>query len=222
MEAMASTFLHGTLAGLVVACCGCQPPTEISVVLTTNLACGEIAGTAVVVGTPSDVEGKDAATVTSACDQGRIGDIVLIPGKEREAAFVVKAVTGVGVLPEDCLVAETRPTDIPGQRGCIVARRELSFLPKTPLTLPIAMRRACIGVVCGAGKTCVEGGVCASATVKDPMRCADPGGCDETSLGVGSGGAGGAGTGGAGGANAGGANAGGANAGGASAGGAGP
>lgn len=208
MYAMASTSRSGIFAGLVVALCGCQPPTEISVVLTTNLSCGEIDGTAVVVGAPSDVESKDAATVTSACELGRIGSIVLVPGKERDAAFVVKAVTGVGVLPEDCLAVETRPGDVPGQRGCIIARRELAFLPKTPLTVPIAMRRACIGVVCDPGSTCVEGGVCASAKVKDPMRCADPGGCDETSLGaVSSGGVGG---GGAGGASAGGASAGGA------------
>ena len=170
------------LTTLVVGA-GCQPPTEVTVALSTNLPCDEIDGTGLVIGSPEDVDTKDVLTVTPTCDGGRIGTLVVIPGEDREAVFAVKAVTGVGVLPEECLTGAARPTDVPGERGCIVARRELGFVPKTPLTLPMVMRRDCIAVSCDAGTTCVEGGVCVSARVVDPLRCSEPGGCDETSLG---------------------------------------
>lgn len=44
------------------------------------------------------------------------------------------------------------------------------------------MRSECEGVVCPSNKTCVKGGVCASAEIPDPSTCATPEGCDETVL----------------------------------------
>lgn len=202
---------RGALATLLCAGAGCQPPTEVTVALSTNVPCEAIDGTGLVVGTPDDVESKDVTSVTATCDDGRIGTMVILPGKDREAVFAVKVVTGVQVLAEECLTSTVRPTDVPGEKGCIVARRELGFLPQTPLTLPIEMRLECIGVSCPPGSTCVEGGACVGARIADPNRCADPGGCDETALGEvvsssssssssSSGGTGGMGAGGAGGA----------------------
>jgi len=169
---------------LVLGACGCRPPTEVTVVITTNVACEKVTDTGIVVGTAADVEQKHAGTVTSTCTGGTVGSLVLVPSKARDAAFVVKVVTGVGVSTEDCLASPTRPTDVKGERGCIVARRELGFIPQTPLTLPIVMHQACIGVQCAPDQTCVEGGLCASDKV-DPHLCAGPGGCEESALGSG-------------------------------------
>ncbi|MFT3773307.1 MAG: hypothetical protein QM820_48630 [Minicystis sp.] len=184
---MSTTCGRVVLGMLVLASCGCRPPTEVMVVITTNVECSKLSGTAILVGHPDKnnpdyIEKKLAATITTTCEDGRIGSIVLIPGKDREAPFAVKILSGVDVLADDCVTSPKRPTDVKGQRGCIVARRELGFIPQTPLTLPILMRQACIGVPCAPGLTCVENGACVSDKVVDPFRCSLPGGCDETAL----------------------------------------
>lgn len=183
---MATRLARGCLAGLAVACCGCQPPTEVTVVITTSAPCPHVDDTAIIVGNSSkDVETRDPATVTSLCTNGSIGSIVIVPAKNREAAFAVKVVTGVGALAEDCVKGLV--ANVPGAAtGCIYARRELGFIPETPLVLPIVMHVACIGVDCGPGETCVETGACASAMV-NPASCAEAGGCGETALGSASG-----------------------------------
>jgi hypothetical protein len=180
---MATRLAQGGLALLSAVCCGCQPPTEITVLITTSADCADVDDTAIVVGSsPEDVATRDPATVTSMCTGGRIGSIVLIPSGSREAALAVEVVTGVEVLAEDCLKGTV--ANVPGAAtGCIYARRQLGFIPHTPLVLPIVMHRACIGVVCDPEQTCTETGACASATVVNPASCADPGGCDETTLG---------------------------------------
>jgi hypothetical protein len=190
---------RGVLGVLVLGACGCRPPTEVTIVITTNVACERVTDTGIVVGTSADVEQKHAGTVTSSCTNGRVGSIVLVPSKARDAAFVVKVVTGVGVSTEDCLANPKRPTDVQGERGCIVARRELGFIPQTPLTLPIVMHEACIAVQCAQDQTCVEGGHCVSDKIADPKQCADAGGCGETSLVMSSGSSSSGGTGGMGG-----------------------
>jgi hypothetical protein len=182
-EGMSMRRAQLSLAALVALCFGCLPPTQVTVVITTNVPCDTTEGTAIIVGSRDEVETKAPITITPTCEEGRIGTFVIAPGKDREATFVVKLVTGVGVLTDDCLISESQPDAEKGKKGCIVARRELSFVPQTPLTLPVLMRRACIGVICKTNETCAEDGVCVSDKIGDPLRCADPGGCDETSLG---------------------------------------
>jgi hypothetical protein len=131
---------------------------------------------------------------------------VLVPADDDDAAFGVRVVGGVEFDAEkDCTVEngfapEPQPgaPEFPYKTGCIVARRTLSFIPHTPLTLPIVLRDDCIGVPCGPSETCVHGS-CVSSNV-DPDDCVDPAGCDETTLPApvpagssGSGGSGGAG-----------------------------
>ena len=72
-----------------------------------------------------------------------IGTFVVVPnqGNGSSESFAVLVVTGDG--DSNCRAAAGYP-------GCIVARRELSFLPHTPLTLPIAMDKACVNVTCAA------------------------------------------------------------------------
>src|SRR5262249_39385371 len=138
-----------------------------------------------IAGPHDEVETKRPSATTPTCDMGRIGTIVLIPDKSRDEEFVLKVVTGVEVTVDDCLKNPTRPTDVKGERGCTVARRALGFVPHTPLVLPILMRRACIGVVCGPDETCVEGGICESDKIVDPTKCATIAGCGDVDLGGG-------------------------------------
>jgi hypothetical protein len=187
------TWARGGLTALAVGhVAACQAPTEVTLAISTNVDCAKLQGTAIVVGKDGkDTDGRDPATITQACLRGRIGDIVLLPGQSREGSFAVKIVAAVGdgVRPEDCLAGTVTGAQ-QGERGCIVARRELSFIPHQPLDLPIALHRACIGVPCNADQTCVEDGHCETAHVGDPALCAGPGGCNEASLGTGGSGAG--------------------------------
>src|SRR5580700_5484378 len=41
-------------------------------------------------------------------------------------------------------------------QGCIVARRQVSFIPHTPLALPIEMTLDCLNVPCTANQTCIH------------------------------------------------------------------
>src|SRR5262245_42493830 len=169
---------------------GCQPPTQVTAVLTTNVSCQRLGGTAIYVGSQDTIDKTPPSTVTDACTNGRIGSIVFTPGGEKDGRLVIKVMSGAGVLIEQC--QEDPSLKIDADTGCIVARRSLSFVPQTPLTLPIMMRRACIGVVCLPTETCVEGGICVSSEIADPNQCGLPGGCDESGLeGIGTGGAGG-------------------------------
>jgi hypothetical protein len=189
---MSTRWSGSWLGALALGACGCRPPTEVTLEITTNVNCLELQGTAIIVGTPDDIETKDPATQTESCSDGNIGSIVLVPGADRTKPFAIKVVTGVNVLAEDCVQDPMPAGSKPGKAGCIVSRRVLGFVPHTPLIVPILLRQSCLGVVCPAGETCTEEGACIPDEVLDPNRCAEPGGCDDTSLG--SGGAGGAGS----------------------------
>src|SRR5262245_32507033 len=81
---------------------GCQPPTQVTAVLTTNVSCQRVGGTAIYVGSSDSIDKTPPSTVTDACANGRIGSIVFTPGGEKDGHLNVKIVTGVGVLIEQC------------------------------------------------------------------------------------------------------------------------
>ncbi|MGH7270325.1 MAG: hypothetical protein ACREJ3_07815, partial [Polyangiaceae bacterium] len=132
----------------------------------------------IAVGLASDVEVKAPVTITSSCDQNGSGDhdigtFVVAPSSGSSDGFAIRIVSGVGKAVADCSPADN-------YSGCIVARRELSFVPHTPLTLPIAMRLDCLDVPCIPGESCVLG-VCKSATIISPASC-EGSGCAEQTL----------------------------------------
>jgi hypothetical protein len=176
-------------SALFVALWACESPTEVTLVLTTDVDCSKLNETSITVGTPDDIEAKAPAAATTVCIPGpqggdsTIGTFVVVPSHGRSDAFAVRVVSGVNTGMElrsatDCAPGG-RPPDY---RNCIVARRELAFVPHTPLTLPIAMRGDCENIVCATvNETCVKG-LCVSANVGNLGACSAPGGCGESVL----------------------------------------
>ncbi len=152
----------------------CRSPTEVTVQITTDEPCSAVQGTSITVGSGIDVETKQPLTITTDCNNGNIGSIVIVPSGSNSDAFSVRVVAGIDVPPDQC---ETQGDGGPAYNGCIVARRVLSFLPHTPLTLPIAMRQNCKNVPCGADQTCVQGN-CFSSHITNPGACQGSG-CGE-------------------------------------------
>ncbi len=151
----------------MTAAVACLDATQVTLVLSTDEACSNVTGTSITVGTASDIETKLPLTVTNACEPttGSIGTFVLVPDATGAAdAFAVKIVTAVS--PQqlvNCTAANN-------YTGCIVARREMAFVPHTSLTLPIEMTTACIDVNCSTAtgnqlQTCTADGTCGPAMV---------------------------------------------------------
>ncbi len=165
------------LASLVLGAAGygCLTHTEFSLVLTTDVPCGQLKDVAISVGPSSSIESVAPTTTTTTCTQnGAIGTITVIPGGADDSEVAIKVVAGVGRQAESCTA--------PGYgAGCIVARRDLAFIPHTSLTIPILLSQSCNGVICAPDETCVQA-TCQSSTIPDPKMCT-AGGCPESVLG---------------------------------------
>jgi hypothetical protein len=149
----------------------CRDPTEITVVITTDVHCSRVQGTSITVGTPGSVENAQPTTATTDCTDtaagASIGSIVSVPQSDRSGQVEVRVVLGVdGTDPTSCVA--------PSYHGCVVERRQLRYLPETPLVLPIRMPIGCLGVPCTPDTTCYgDPPVCAPSSV-DPGMCTDP------------------------------------------------
>jgi hypothetical protein len=139
--------------GALALLAGCRDPTEVTLVISTDVPCAMLNGTTITVGTPDSVETKATVADTQDCVNGNIGTFVVVPSSGQSDAFAVRVVSGIGAkAARDCT-----PGGQPNYQGCIVARRELAFEPHTPLTVPIVMSSKCANVMCSKGQTCVEG-----------------------------------------------------------------
>jgi hypothetical protein len=157
--------------GALIAVASCRDATEVTLVLTTNVPCKMLNGTTITVGSASEVDSKSPLTDTHQCDaNGNIGTLVLFPSSSSDASFAVRIVSGVGIQ-------EAGGCSGPDYKGCIVARRELSFVPHTSLTLPIEITLECLNNPCDSASSdllsCYAGQGCGSAKVS----CATSGTC---------------------------------------------
>jgi hypothetical protein len=150
----------------LVAILGCRTPTQITVEVTSDGLdrCDPAPEAIFVVGTLGGLAGRPASASTRICDATGPRTLVVVPSSSKSGEVAVEIVAGVDTPVEECAAR--------GYQGCIVARRALRFLPHTPLRLPIALRRSCIGVRCAEADTCVRG-VCVPATIGDPESCAE-------------------------------------------------
>ncbi len=137
------TWALGAL--LVVSC---LDPTEVTVTVTSDMPCTQVAGTNIRIGS-GDVSASVPAT--EHCTHGdTIGSVVVLPNASLSAAQI-KVVTGTGTTTADQCDAD------PKTKGCIVARRTLSFVTHTKLSLPILMQQSCVDQPCDEKTTCVNG-----------------------------------------------------------------
>jgi len=155
---------HVVVAGFAVSVMSCLAPTEIILVLSTNVACAVVQknGIAIALGEPND-EDSGIATTTQLCsDDGGVGTAVLVPHSSIDQPIGIRVTLGIDAAADQCG---------PKYEGCIVARRSLRFDPHTPLTLPIDLDEACHGIPCTPDSTCVSG-ACVEAGVEcDGSSC---------------------------------------------------
>ena len=159
-----------TVAGLGLAIHACYSPTQVTVEVMTDLPCAGTQGTTITTG-PGGAAGGGASAVATVCADQSYGSLVIVPSGARDERILVTVVTGVSKPAEMC---------VPPYAGCIVARRSLRFVKHAALRLPVLMRSSCVGIPCDDETTCVAG-VCVSATIDDPSRCARAG-CSEDDL----------------------------------------
>jgi hypothetical protein len=149
---------------------GCRAPTEITLVVSTDVPCADARGLGIAVGDLGDLESSArTSTTTPTCDaSGALGTMVLVPSgaKNERVAFRI-------TLGDAKSCAPNAP--------CIVARRSLRYLPHTPLRVLVPLRRQCAGVPCKTDETCVSG-ACVPADIIDVEACAGPAGCGEAAL----------------------------------------
>jgi len=174
----------------VVIAPGCREPTEITVLVSTDLPCENLLGLSITSGNPGEIDSATPGTVQSAaelsCDgSGSLGSIVLVPSgsKDEHVSFRIVLADSGGDPRSQANVESCVPAY---GKGCIVARRSLRYIPHTPLRVSVPLRGACDGVPCSGGpdQTCVNG-VCVGAGIQDPGACADAKGCGENALGGG-------------------------------------
>ncbi len=160
-------------AGATLLAAACLRPTQITVVITTDLPCSQYRGVTFAVGRLGELESRAPSMTTTECIAGKIGSIVVLPSGDDDGDIAFKVVAGNGRSADSCVAPAYGPQ-------CIVARRSLRFIPHTPLTVPIAMRASCDGIPCGPIETCVFG-QCRPATIPRPEDCAGSG-CSEEVL----------------------------------------
>lgn len=160
-----------TVAGVAA----CLRPTQVTVVISTDLPCQQYRGIALTVGRlGADLEGRVPSVTSTSCDaQGHIGSVVVVPSEGDSDEIAVRVVAGNARDPELCVAPGYGPQ-------CIVARRALRYIPHTPLTVPIVMRVSCDGIACSPNETCVFG-LCRSAVIPRPEDC-EGDGCGEQVL----------------------------------------
>jgi hypothetical protein len=148
----------------------CQPATQIEVLVNADTpACDAVRqrGIELHVGktmTAAEEPNADASKEDRCAEDGGVGNLFLIPSGGGSGPVAIRVVLGV-----------TRPTSEcapPWYDGCIVARRRLSYRPRTSLRLPILLSSACLDVPCDEESTCDPLRV---ACVSSEARVADDG-----------------------------------------------
>ena len=159
----------------LAALASCREPTQITLVVTSDVPCDRWKGAGISVGAPSTEDAVQFSTTTETCNaSGAVGTLVLVPSGSTDDTVAIRVVAGDGRSPDSC-----RPPAY--GVGCIVARRRLHFLPHTALTLDIELRAACNGVACGPAETCdPRTRTCVTSAV-DPETCRQNG-CDDSTL----------------------------------------
>lgn len=168
--------LAGGAVGCAVVAASCREPTQITLEITTDVSCADVAlggGVLVRVGNPAtiDVTGSTSIVATD-CNGGKVGTLAIVPSNTDDDQVAILAAVASRSDPALPIVrsADCDPKN-PG--NCIVTKRVLRFVPYTSLRLPVHLSLACAGVTCpDPSQTCVAGEC--RGIVPD---CTDPNGC---------------------------------------------
>jgi hypothetical protein len=180
MQAQPARPLVARVAALGVAVLGaaCLKATAIDTSVYTEVACSANAPVTIVVGATLDdlaqrmAQGVVAST-QSGCrsgSDGDVGDVVMLPEHEGESIAYAVMTRADGQPSDQCGTKAQAP-------GCIVAKRQVTFITHEQLGVRVDLRLSCLGVTCPTDQTCVQG-QCVTAVV--PPGCAEP--CGEGSL----------------------------------------
>lgn len=151
-----SSLAVGVFAIAAAGLVQCFGPTEIEVVLSTNVPCTSVINSAIALGPPGDDSRGVVGTASSCSADGGIGTLYVGPSGGIGDEIEIRATLGVSKAADACTA--------PDFTGCIVARRQLRFTPHTRLVLPIEFDQDCLGQPCGPNTTCVDG-ACVDAGV---------------------------------------------------------
>jgi hypothetical protein len=155
----------GALAGVsALLAASCQGATQMQLRILTDLPCNQVRGVAIAAGSPpGSVESAAPATITQQCGaNGEIGTLVLTPEQSKSSEIAIKVVMGVDRDVNNCG---------PDGAGCVIARRQLSYIPREAIELPIYMLLVCIGVPCDESSTCAANGKCVDKRISNPADC---------------------------------------------------
>jgi hypothetical protein len=161
-----------TTAALACALSSCREATEFEIDLSTDITCTSSVRDTAIFTAPNALllAGRSPSATTATCpnDHGSLGSIVLLPSSGNDAPFIVTVIVGVSTDPTTC--APRADGTAPDVSGCIIARRQLSFVPHRSLHLPIRLTQSCLGIACAIDETCADG-----RCVPSHVQCSDDG-----------------------------------------------
>lgn len=166
--------------GATILAAACREPTEITISITTDVPCNEVAlagGVAIRVGTSASVESNaSSAVVAPDCKAGAIGTLAIVPSKSVDDQVAIEVAVASRSNPALPFIKSV-DCDSQNPGNCIIAKRVLRYIPHTALDLPIHLSLKCAGVKCAnANETCVDGvcvGVTPDCTIDNTCRDAD-------------------------------------------------
>jgi len=155
-----------------MAAASCGEVTALRLVISTNVPYTPNSRVAIYAASGKEVEVIGAQALQDAWGpDGLVGTLTVVPASDGVTSAAVRVVLGVGRDPDTCRLGATQT------EGCIVARRQLSFVRRNTLDVPVRLHAVCNGQLCDADTTCNALGACVSAKI-DANKCAEPGGCE--------------------------------------------
>lgn len=146
------------VAAIVVACYGA---TESMVAIATDVDCATARANGIEIRTAAtNAELRNALSVATSnvCNPAGsindLGTIVLVPSNDAKSV-VVQVTLGVRHTARECSADPTL-------KGCIVARRQVSYVTHQSLRIPIFLAQSCADTQCPENQTCVKGQCVAS------------------------------------------------------------
>ncbi len=157
---------------------GCLQPTQVTFDISTDIPCAQVAGTSITVGIEGETEKADPLKIVTDCAaNGTVSAIGSYAVKPRVLSMPVVASFKVAIgvdganVSRDCTASN-------GYRGCIVARRRVSFIAHRSMHVPVALYRVCKDVQCDQNTTCNSGGRCNTSLI-DSEQCSANDVCDQ-------------------------------------------